>query len=139
MGEGVVGEAAKQLIVVSVEEGETTRFSVPRKTGFSAVASSRFWSARLRKALGLWLVAFHNWFESCAKASACGQFWGISMRRRRSTMIRPSSARCRRGVSLILRPLTMMEYFISTHGARKGLADTALKTARPRRSAPGNR
>ena len=23
----------------------------------------------------------------------------------------------------------MLEYFISTHGARKGLADTALKTA----------
>ena len=25
--------------------------------------------------------------------------------------------------------LSMLEYFISTHGARKGLADTALKTA----------
>src|SRR5690606_17827251 len=25
--------------------------------------------------------------------------------------------------------LTVLEYFISTHGARKGLADTALKTA----------
>src|SRR5699024_4133528 len=27
--------------------------------------------------------------------------------------------------------LTVLEYFISTHGARKGLADTALKTADP--------
>jgi DNA-directed RNA polymerase subunit beta' len=25
--------------------------------------------------------------------------------------------------------LSILEYFISTHGARKGLADTALKTA----------
>ncbi len=25
--------------------------------------------------------------------------------------------------------LSVLEYFISTHGARKGLADTALKTA----------
>jgi len=25
--------------------------------------------------------------------------------------------------------LNVLEYFISTHGARKGLADTALKTA----------
>jgi len=25
--------------------------------------------------------------------------------------------------------LTVMEFFISTHGARKGLADTALRTA----------
>ena len=25
--------------------------------------------------------------------------------------------------------LTVLEYFISTHGARKGLADTALRTA----------
>ena len=31
---------------------------------------------------------------------------------------------------LILREgLDVIEYFISTHGARKGLADTALKTA----------
>src|SRR5260370_38809712 len=27
--------------------------------------------------------------------------------------------------------LTVLQYFISTHGARKGLADTALKTASP--------
>ena len=35
---------------------------------------------------------------------------------------RPSSPNFREG-------LTVLEYFISTHGARKGLADTALKTA----------
>jgi len=34
----------------------------------------------------------------------------------------PITANFRRG-------LTVLEYFISTHGARKGLADTALKTA----------
>ena len=27
--------------------------------------------------------------------------------------------------------LSVLEYFISTHGARKGLADTALRTADP--------
>ena len=27
--------------------------------------------------------------------------------------------------------LNVLEYFISTHGARKGLADTALRTADP--------
>ncbi len=27
--------------------------------------------------------------------------------------------------------LNVLQYFISTHGARKGLADTALKTANP--------
>src|SRR5699024_11482126 len=31
--------------------------------------------------------------------------------------------------SSFLEGLTVLEYFISTHGARKGLADTALKTA----------
>jgi len=35
---------------------------------------------------------------------------------------RPSKANFREG-------LTVLEYFSSTHGARKGLADTALKTA----------
>ena len=28
-----------------------------------------------------------------------------------------------------MKGLTVLEYFISTHGARKGLADTALRTA----------
>src|SRR5207249_2668285 len=32
-------------------------------------------------------------------------------------------------LSNIREGLTVLEYFISTHGARKGLADTALKTA----------
>src|SRR3712207_8506698 len=35
---------------------------------------------------------------------------------------RPIKANFREG-------LTVLEYFISTHGARKGLADTALRTA----------
>ena len=30
---------------------------------------------------------------------------------------------------MVLHALSVFEYFISTHGARKGLADTALKTA----------
>ena len=30
---------------------------------------------------------------------------------------------------MLFRSLSVMQYFISTHGARKGLADTALKTA----------
>src|SRR5947209_14479581 len=34
----------------------------------------------------------------------------------------PITSNCREG-------LTVLQYFISTHGARKGLADTALKTA----------
>ncbi|MEI5035716.1 hypothetical protein RB201_32935 [Streptomyces sp. S1A(2023)] len=38
------------------------------------------------------------------------------------TIPRPIKASFREG-------LTVLEYFISTHGARKGLADTALRTA----------
>ena len=34
-----------------------------------------------------------------------------------------------RSISSFREGLTVLEYFISTHGARKGLADTALKTA----------
>ena len=34
-----------------------------------------------------------------------------------------------RSLSNFREGLTVLEYFISTHGARKGLADTALKTA----------
>ncbi len=38
------------------------------------------------------------------------------------TIPRPITSSFREG-------LTVVEYFISTHGARKGLADTALRTA----------
>ena len=52
----------------------------------------------------------------------------------RGLMAKPQKSGSSSGaVSLILsnflKDLSILEYFISTHGARKGLADTALKTA----------
>ncbi len=48
----------------------------------------------------------------------------------RGLMAKPSGAIIERPILSSFREgLTVLEYFISTHGARKGLADTALKTA----------
>ena len=48
----------------------------------------------------------------------------------RGLMAKPSRRHHREADSSNFREgLTVLEYFISTHGARKGLADTALKTA----------
>ncbi|MBL1065584.1 DNA-directed RNA polymerase subunit beta' [Streptomyces sp. 7-21] len=47
---------------------------------------------------------------------------GLVSNARNETIPRPIKASFREG-------LTVLEYFISTHGARKGLADTALRTA----------
>jgi len=48
----------------------------------------------------------------------------------RGLMARPSGEIIERPILANFREgLTVLEYFISTHGARKGLADTALKTA----------
>ncbi len=48
----------------------------------------------------------------------------------RGLMAKPSGEIIERPITANFREgLTVMEYFISTHGARKGLADTALKTA----------
>ncbi len=55
----------------------------------------------------------------------------------RGLMDKPSKIGATGGVDVIETPiksnfyegLTVLEYFVSTHGARKGLADTALKTA----------
>ncbi len=48
----------------------------------------------------------------------------------RGLMAKPSGEIIERPITSNFREgLTVMEYFISTHGARKGLADTALKTA----------
>src|SRR5439155_25005128 len=45
-------------------------------------------------------------------------------------MAKPSGEIIERPITSSFREgLTVLEYFISTHGARKGLADTALKTA----------
>ena len=54
-----------------------------------------------------------------ARSPVCVAWWPT--RRARSSLAR-SSANFREGLSVL-------EYFISTHGARKGLADTALRTA----------
>ena len=48
----------------------------------------------------------------------------------RGLMTKPSGEIIERPILSSFREgLTVLEYFISTHGARKGLADTALKTA----------
>ena len=47
---------------------------------------------------------------------------GLMAKPRGEIIERPITSNFREG-------LTVLEYFISTHGARKGLADTALKTA----------
>jgi DNA-directed RNA polymerase subunit beta' len=55
----------------------------------------------------------------------------------RGLMAKPQKSGCQRRAEIIENPilsnfkegLSVLEYFISTHGARKGLADTALKTA----------
>jgi DNA-directed RNA polymerase subunit beta' len=55
----------------------------------------------------------------------------------RGLMDKPSKIGAGGGADVIETPiksnfkdgLTVLEYFVSTHGARKGLADTALKTA----------
>jgi hypothetical protein len=49
----------------------------------------------------------------------------------RGLMAKPSGEIIERPITANFREgLTVLEYFISTHGARKGLADTALKTGR---------
>src|SRR5207253_3696792 len=48
----------------------------------------------------------------------------------RGLMARPSGEIIETPITANFREgLTVLEYFVSTHGARKGLADTALKTA----------
>ena len=55
----------------------------------------------------------------CASSRACAVSWPSPRAKSSSGPI----------VSNFREGLTVLEYFISTHGARKGLADTALKTA----------
>ncbi len=55
---------------------------------------------------------------------------GPAALRARGLMAKPSGEIIERPIPSNFREgLTVLEYFISTHGARKGLADTALKTA----------
>ena len=61
--------------------------------------------------------------EGTSRRSGRSPVCVVSWRTRRGEIIpRPIRANFREG-------LTVLEYFISTHGARKGLADTALRTA----------
>jgi len=71
--------------------------------------------------------AIHMMAESGARGSAqqIRQLAGM-----RGLMAKPSGAIIETPITANFREgLTVLQYFISTHGARKGLADTALKTA----------
>ncbi|MEJ2202363.1 MAG: hypothetical protein P8X63_15310, partial [Desulfuromonadaceae bacterium] len=71
--------------------------------------------------------AIHIMADSGARGSAqqIRQLAGM-----RGLMAKPSGEIIETPITAIFREgLTVLQYFISTHGARKGLADTALKTA----------
>jgi DNA-directed RNA polymerase subunit beta' len=78
----------------------------------------------------LWVPSFNSIFmmaDSGARGSAqqIRQLAGL-----RGLMAKPSGEIIERPILSNFREgLSVLEYFISTHGARKGLADTALKTA----------
>ena len=58
----------------------------------------------------------------CCSDSSVGRYAGLMAKPDGSIIETPITANFREG-------LDVLQYFISTHGARKGLADTALKTA----------
>src|SRR5258708_36035200 len=61
----------------------------------------------------------------CGKSEEVREVGGMG-----GLMAKPSGEIIERPITSNFREgLTVLEYFISTHGARKGLADTALKTA----------
>ncbi|MBA2664846.1 MAG: DNA-directed RNA polymerase subunit beta' [Bradymonadaceae bacterium] len=101
-------EVAKQMV-----EEITTAVYVDKRTGKSVVSKS-----------------FNPVFimaDSGARGSAqqMRQLSGM-----RGLMAKPSGAIIETPITANFREgLSVLEYFISTHGARKGLADTALKTA----------
>ena len=104
LGEQVAGEMMKQM----AQEEESVQ------QGTSVVKGSQFNS--------IYMMADSGARGSAQQVRQLGGMRGLMAKPSGEIIETPITANFREG-------LTVVQYFISTHGARKGLADTALKTA----------
>ena len=122
--EGLItdGERYNKVIDIWAQTTEEVADEMLKELGVDTVKDEKGVETRIRSFNPIFIMA-----DSGARGSAqqIRQLAGM-----RGLMAKPSGEIIETPITANFREgLTVLQYFISTHGARKGLADTALKTA----------
>ena len=116
------GERYNKVIDIWSRTSEEVAKSMMDKVGFEVVEVSPGKKEKKPSFNSIYMMADSGARGSPAQIRQLGGMRGLMAKPDGSIIETPITANFREG-------LNILQYFISTHGARKGLADTALKTA----------
>jgi DNA-directed RNA polymerase subunit beta' len=116
------GERYNKVVDIWSRANDQVAKAMMEKLGSEEVKDSRGQAARQKSFNSIFMMADSGARGSAAQIRQLAGMRGLMAKPDGSIIETPITANFREG-------LNVLQYFISTHGARKGLADTALKTA----------
>jgi len=116
------GERYNKVVDIWSRANDQVAKAMMEKLGTEEAVDSRGKAARQKSFNSIFMMADSGARGSAAQIRQLAGMRGLMAKPDGSIIETPITANFREG-------LNVLQYFISTHGARKGLADTALKTA----------
>jgi DNA-directed RNA polymerase subunit beta' len=116
------GERYNKVVDIWSRANDQVAKAMMEKLGTEEVKDSKGQAARQKSFNSIFMMADSGARGSAAQIRQLAGMRGLMAKPDGSIIETPITANFREG-------LNVLQYFISTHGARKGLADTALKTA----------
>ncbi|MGH8288937.1 MAG: DNA-directed RNA polymerase subunit beta' [Steroidobacteraceae bacterium] len=116
------GERYNKVVDIWSRANDQVAKAMMEKLGSEEATDSKGHSARQKSFNSIFMMADSGARGSAAQIRQLAGMRGLMAKPDGSIIETPITANFREG-------LNVLQYFISTHGARKGLADTALKTA----------
>jgi DNA-directed RNA polymerase subunit beta' len=116
------GERYNKVVDIWSRANDQVAKAMMEKLGSEEVTDTRGQTARQKSFNSIFMMADSGARGSAAQIRQLAGMRGLMAKPDGSIIETPITANFREG-------LNVLQYFISTHGARKGLADTALKTA----------
>ena len=120
--DGLITKGEKYNKVVDAWQQCSDRVAEEMMQAIQAVQQSRRDGGRYQQPNSIWMMAHSGARGSAAQIKQLAGMRGLMAKPSGEIIENPIISNFKEG-------LTVLEYFNSTHGARKGLADTALKTA----------
>ncbi len=120
--DGLITKGEKYNKVVDAWQNCSDQVAEQMMAGIQAVQQSKKEDGRYHQPNAIWMMAHSGARGSAAQIKQLAGMRGLMAKPSGEIIETPIISNFKEG-------LTVLEYFNSTHGARKGLADTALKTA----------